>query len=177
VEGGGRGRCGEGGARGDLFIGARGEGSGGARRALVRCTAPALMSHSGDDETPRRGGTGLGRGQAARTGRCRTLPVWRGDGDGGDDGASYARKTTRLTGGAGLLVRGSARERGAGRWGWLARERRRGARGRLRAREWVGYWAERRMRGREGGGKAAAAWTRFGPARGRRAFSFSFYFQ
>jgi hypothetical protein len=29
-EGSGRGRCGEGGARGDLFIGARGEGSGGA---------------------------------------------------------------------------------------------------------------------------------------------------
>jgi hypothetical protein len=60
-EGSGRGRCREGGARGDLFIGARGEGSGGARRAPVRCKAPALMSHSGADETPRRGGTGQGR--------------------------------------------------------------------------------------------------------------------
>jgi hypothetical protein len=60
-EGSGRGRCGEGGARGDLFIGARGERSGGARRAPVRCTALALMPHSGADETPRRGGTGQGR--------------------------------------------------------------------------------------------------------------------
>jgi hypothetical protein len=99
----------------------------------VRSTAPALMSHNGDDETPRRGGTGQGRGQAARTGRCQTLPVWRGDGrgdgDGGDGGAacavaSYARKTTtRLTGGAGLPARGSAREGEAGRWGWLVSER------------------------------------------------------
>jgi hypothetical protein len=40
-EGGGRGRCGERSARGDLFIGAQGEGSGGARRAPVRCTTPA----------------------------------------------------------------------------------------------------------------------------------------
>jgi hypothetical protein len=176
VEGGGRGRCGEGGARGDLFIGARGEGSGGARRAPVRCTGPALMSHSGDDETPRRGGTGQGRAQAARTGRCRTLPVRRGDGrgdsDGGDGGASYARKTTRLTGGAGLSVRGGVRERGAGRWGWLAREREGGERagvGRL-----LGRKEDARARGR---GEAAAAWARFGPAGGRRAFSFSFYFQ
>jgi hypothetical protein len=52
----------------------------------------------------------------------------RGDGDGGDGGASYARKTTRLTDGAGLPVRGSARERGAVRWGWLAREREGGER-------------------------------------------------
>jgi hypothetical protein len=60
-EGSGRGRCAEGGARGDLFIGARGEGSGGARRTPVRCTASALMPHSGADETPRWGGTGQGR--------------------------------------------------------------------------------------------------------------------
>jgi hypothetical protein len=46
----------------------------------------------------------------------------RGDDDGGDDGAPYARETTRLTGGAGLPVKG-ARERGAGRWGWLISER------------------------------------------------------
>jgi hypothetical protein len=60
-------------------------------------------------------------------------PVRRGDGrgdgdggddDGGDDSASYAWKTTkRLTGGAGLPARGSARS------GWqvgLARQRERG---------------------------------------------------
>jgi hypothetical protein len=67
-EGSGRGRCGEGGARGDLFIGARGEGSGGARRAPVRCTAPTLMPHSDADETPRRGGTGQGRWSSGEDG-------------------------------------------------------------------------------------------------------------
>jgi hypothetical protein len=125
------------------------------------------------------GGAVLGKdvGQAGRTGRCRTLPVRRGDGDGGNGGASYARKTTRLTGGAGLPVRGSARARGAGRWGWLVSEREREARGRLRAR--AGRLMGRRggnawARGRE---EAAATWARLGPAGGRRAFfSFSFYF-
>jgi hypothetical protein len=67
-EGSGRGRCGEGGAWGDLFIGARGKGSGGARRASVRCTAPALMPHSAADETPRRGGTGQGRWSSGEDG-------------------------------------------------------------------------------------------------------------
>jgi hypothetical protein len=67
-EGSGRGWCGEGGARGDLFIGARGEGSGGARRAPVRCTAPTLMPHSAADETPRRGGTGQGRWSSGEDG-------------------------------------------------------------------------------------------------------------
>jgi hypothetical protein len=62
-------------------------------------------------------------GQAGRTGRCRTLPVRRGDG-----GASYVRKTTRLTGGASLPVRESARARGAGGWGWRVSERERGER-------------------------------------------------
>jgi hypothetical protein len=114
---------------GDLFIGAQGKGSGGARRAPVRCTTPALMPHSGDDETSRRGGggggTGQGRDQAARTGRCQTPLCGEGMGDGGDDdggdgGASYARKTTQwLTGGAGLPARGSAREGAAARWGRL----------------------------------------------------------
>jgi hypothetical protein len=126
-EGSGRGRCGEGGARGDLFIGARGEGSGGARRAPVRCTVPALMPHSGADDTPRRGGAGQGRWSSGEDGAVPNSSVrrgdGRGDGDGGDGGASYARKTTRLTGGAGLPVRGSARARGAGRWGWLVSER------------------------------------------------------
>jgi hypothetical protein len=111
----------------------------------------------------------------ARTGRCRTLPVRRGDGDGGDGGASYARKTTWLTGGAGLPVRGSARERGAGRWGWLARERERGgnARAALRVGRPMGRREDARARGR---GKAAATWAKFGPAGGRKLSLFSFYF-
>jgi hypothetical protein len=60
--------AGEGGARGGLFIGARGKGSGGARRASVRCTAPALMPHSAADETPRRGGTGQGHWSSGEDG-------------------------------------------------------------------------------------------------------------
>jgi hypothetical protein len=67
-EGSGRGRCGEGGARSGLFIGARGKGSGGARRAPVRCTAPALMPHSAADETPRWGGIGQGRWSSGEDG-------------------------------------------------------------------------------------------------------------
>jgi hypothetical protein len=38
------------------------------------------MPHSAADETPRRGSTGKDVGQGGRTGRCRTLPVRRGDG-------------------------------------------------------------------------------------------------
>jgi hypothetical protein len=176
-EGGGRGRCGEGGARGDLFIGARGEGSGGARRAPVRCTAPALMSHSGDDETPRRGSTGPGRGQAARMGRCRTLPVrrgdGRGDGDGGDGGASYARKTTTwLTGGAGLPVRGSVRERGAGS---SARGGERGAAGGFARASGPANGPKGGSAGARGG-EVAAAWAGFWPSGRGEAYPFSFFY-
>jgi hypothetical protein len=64
----GRGQCREGGVRGGLFIGARGEGSDGARRTPVSCTAPALMPHSVADETPRRGGTGKDVGQGGEDG-------------------------------------------------------------------------------------------------------------
>jgi hypothetical protein len=77
-EGSGRGRCGEGGARGGLFIGARGKGSGGARQALVRCTAPTLMPHSAADETPRLGSTGQGR--------------WSSREDGAVSNSSYAAR-------------------------------------------------------------------------------------
>jgi hypothetical protein len=43
------------------------------------------------------GGAVLGKdvGQVGRTGRCRTLPVRRGDGDGGDDGEGTAVRRTR----------------------------------------------------------------------------------
>jgi hypothetical protein len=87
-EGSGRGRCGEGGARGGLFIGARGKGSGGARRAPVRCTAPPMRLHGG--AVP-----GKDVGQAGRTGRCRTLPVRRGDSDGGDGGEGTTERRMR----------------------------------------------------------------------------------
>jgi hypothetical protein len=121
------------------------------------------MSHSGDDETPRWGGTGQGRGQAARTGRCRTLLCGEGMGEGTaiegttmeGTAVSYVRKTTtRLTGGAGLPARGSARERVAGRWGWLVSERVRGgaqAAARAGAGQLLGRKGKRGARERGGG--------------------------
>ena len=131
--------AGQGSARGDPFIGARGEGSDGARRAPVRCTAPALMPHSAADETPRRGGTGQGR--------------WsRGEGRGGAE-LSLCGEGTEMEGTAVKGRRGVVRgeDDAADRWGQSAREgkrasergwrvglacqreRVRGARGRLRA--------------------------------------------
>jgi hypothetical protein len=101
---------------------------------------------------------------------------WRGDGDGGDGGASYARKTTRLTDGAGLPVRGSARERGAGRWGWFARERGGECAGGFARGSGPAIGPKGGRAGAREGGEAAAAWARFSPAGGRRAFSFSFSF-
>jgi hypothetical protein len=107
-------------------------------------------------------------------------PVRRGDGrgddgggddGGGDGGASYVRKTTtRPTGGAGLPARGSARERVAGRWGWLVSERERGgARGSGSAIGPKGGSASTRERG---GGRGLG---RIRPSRGG-AFSFFFLF-
>jgi hypothetical protein len=102
---------------------------------------------------------------------------WRGDGDGGDGGASYARKTTRLTGGAGLPVRGSAREREAGRWGWLAREREKEGSARAASRAGVGRLFGRkedaRARGRGGGGRGMG---QIWPSRGEKSFFFFFLF-
>jgi hypothetical protein len=91
----------------------------------------------------------------------------RGDGDGGDVGASYARKTTkRLTGGTGLPARGSAREGVAGRWGWLVSKREGGECGAAAHARAGRQWAEREKARARGGGEAAAAWARFAPARG-----------
>jgi hypothetical protein len=120
----------------------------------VRCIAPALMPHSGDNETSRRGAV-PGEYTVKRRGwAVPNFPVRRGDGDGGDDGESYTRRTTkRLTGGAGLPVGGSARERAAGRWGRLVSERERGSRAAARTRAGR-QWAKREeKRGREGGGR------------------------
>jgi hypothetical protein len=67
---------------------------------------------------------------AARTGRCPTSLCGEKTEEGtevmagGDRGEPYAGRTTkRLTGGAGLPVGAGARERAAGRWGWLVSER------------------------------------------------------
>jgi hypothetical protein len=146
----------------------------------VRCTTPTLMPHNGDDETSRRGAV-PGEYTVKRRGRAvPNFPVrrgdGRGDGDGGDGGESYARRTTkRLTGGAGLPAGGSARERAAGRWGRLISERERGSEAAARARE----RADNGPKGRRSAGargEAAAAWARSSPTRGERVFSFTFYF-
>jgi hypothetical protein len=62
----------------------------------------------------------------------------------------------RLTGGAGLPVGASARERAAGRWGWLVSEREAGCGAGWRARGGrPGVGRERRSAGARGGGTAA----------------------
>jgi hypothetical protein len=86
------------------------------------------MPHSGDDETLWRGRYRARTQSSGEDGAVPNSPVRRGDGrgdsDGGDNGVSYARKMTkRLTGGAGLPARGSAREGATGRWGRLVSER------------------------------------------------------
>jgi hypothetical protein len=142
----------------------------------VRCTTPALMPHSGDDETSRRGAV-PGEYTVKRRGRAvPNFPVLRGDGR-GDGGESYARRTTkRLTGGAGLLAGGSAQERAAGRWGRLVSERERGSGADARGRERAGNGPKGRRSTSARGGEAAAAWAGSSPARGERVFSFTFYF-
>jgi hypothetical protein len=56
------------------------------------------MPHSGDDETSRRGRYRARTRSSGEDGAVPNSPVrrgdGRGDGDGGDGGASYARKTT-----------------------------------------------------------------------------------
>jgi hypothetical protein len=83
----------------------------------------------------------------------------------------------RLTGGAGLPVGASARERAAGRWGWLVSEREAGCGAGWRARGGrPGVGRERRSAGARGGGRPRV-WAGSRPSRGRRRFfSFSFYF-
>jgi hypothetical protein len=139
------------------------------------------MPHSGDDETSRRGRYRARTRSSGEDGAVPNSPVrrgdGRGDGDGGDDGASYVGRTTkRLTSGAGLPARGSAREGVTGRWGRLVSERGGGSAERLHTRgsgPAMGRKGETRARG---GGEAATAWVGFGPTGGRRAFYFSFYF-
>jgi hypothetical protein len=121
------------------------------------------MPHNGDDETSRRGAV-PGEYTVKRRGRAvPNFPVrrgdGRGDGDGGDSGESYARRTTKqLTGGAGLLAGGRARESGWQVGSARQREREGERSGCARARAGR-QWVEREeKRGREGG-EAAAAWA------------------
>jgi hypothetical protein len=83
------------------------------------------------------------------------------------------RKTTRLTGGAGLPVRESARARGAGGWGWRVSEGERGERAGDLARERPANGPRERnaqARGRGGGRDMGQNW----PSRGGKLFSFFF---
>jgi hypothetical protein len=120
-----------------------------------------IMPHNGDDETSRRGWYRARTRSSGEDGAVPNSPVrrgdGRGDGDRGDGGASYVRRTTkRLTGGAGLPARGSAREGAAGRWGRLVSEREGG--------EWGGY--ARAGAGRQLGRKGGSAGARGGGGRG-----------
>ena len=93
----------------------------------------------------------MGEGTAVRGRRC----VVREEDDAADRWGRSASERER------------ARERG-----WqvgLACQRERGARGRLHAREWAGYWAEGRMREREGGG-GGRDMGQIWPNRGEKSF-------
>jgi hypothetical protein len=151
------------------------EGSDRARRAPVRCTAPALMPHSGDDETSRWGRYRARTRSSGEDGAVPNSPVRRGDGRGDDDGgdgvASYTRRTTkRLTG---LPASGSAREGAAGRWGRLVSEREGGKWGGC-ARAGAGW-----QLGRKGGSAGARGGRRprygLNPAQ-QRGEGFLFFF-
>jgi hypothetical protein len=138
------------------------------------------MPHSGDDETSRRGWYRARTRSSGEDGAVPNSPVrrgdGRGDGDGGDGGESYARRTMkRLTGGVGLPARGSAREGAAGRWGRLVSEREGGEWGGC-ARGGAGQQLGRKggVRAR-GGEEAAAVWAESSPARGE-GFLFFFLF-
>jgi hypothetical protein len=131
-------------------------------------------------------GGGTGEYTVKRRGRAvPNFPVRRGDGrgddDGGDDDQSYARRSTkRLTGGAGLPVGGSARERErlAGGAGSSARERE-GAERAARARETSRKWVERgRRAGARGGGARGRdmGWIQSSKGGGFSFFLFIFLF-
>jgi hypothetical protein len=136
------------------------------------------MSHSGDDETSRRGGGAvLARTRSSGGDEAvPNFPVRRGDGEGTsmrgrrcivreeDDAADrWGRSASE---------RERARERGWQVGLACQRERRRGARERLCAREWADYWAEGRTRGREGEGRR----PRHGPDLAQQGGGKSFFF-
>jgi hypothetical protein len=169
--------AGQGGARGDPFIGGRGEGSSGARWTPVRCTTTELMLHSGGDETARWGGAVQGRGHSSEDEAVPNFSVWRGDGVeertvvGGDRGEAVRSEGMGwLTGGVSLsAVRERERERGwrrlAGGVGLSA--------GAITRAEWAGGGPRGGVGSREReGGSGRGCGPRFGPARGEKGFSF-----
>ena len=79
-EGSGRGWCEEEGARGELFIGARGRGERWSSLTPASFPVPPLMAHSAAEGTLRRGGTGEDAGQGEEDGAVPNFPVRRGDG-------------------------------------------------------------------------------------------------
>jgi hypothetical protein len=79
-EGGGRGWCEEEGARGELFIGARGRGERWSSLTPASFPVSPLMAHSAAEGTLRRGGTGEDAGQGEEDGAVPNFPVRRGDG-------------------------------------------------------------------------------------------------
>jgi hypothetical protein len=182
--------AGQGSARGDPFIGGRGEGSSGAWRTPVRCTAPEFNAA----QRRRRDRTaGRYRARTLSSGEDGAVPnfsVRRGDGRGdgamegtmvgGDRDEPYVGRTTRrLTGGAGLPAGVSARE-SDGESGWRVgmahqREKGRAQGGLARVRRQAGDGPKGGVAGARGG-DAAAAWLGFGPARGREGFLFFFLF-
>jgi hypothetical protein len=146
------------------------------------------MPHSAADETPRRGGTGqdVGQGGGGRGGAKLLCAArgWamQGTAVGGDRGKPYAGRTTkRLTGGAGLQVGAGARERAAGRWGWLVSEREANCGAGWRARGGRPEMGRKRRRSAGARGKRPRVWARNRPSRGRETlflflFTFSTHF-
>jgi hypothetical protein len=83
----------------------------------------------------------------------------------------------RLTGGAGLSVGAGARERAAGRWGWLVSEREAGCGADWRARGGRPEMGRGRRWSAGARGGRSRVWASSRPSRGRgEFFSFSFYF-
>jgi hypothetical protein len=150
------------------------------------------MPHRGDDETSRRGRYWA---RTRSSGEDRAVPnfsVRRGDGRGdgamegtlvgGDRDEPYAGRTTRrLTGGAGLPARVSARESN-GESGWRVgsarqRERERAQGGLARTQKQPGNGSRRGSRGRAGGGGATRPRHGLDSAQpGGRGFLFFFLF-
>jgi hypothetical protein len=159
------------GARGDPFIGARGKGSGGARRTSVRLHSTGVNAAQ-RRRRDRTGGRAVqGRGHSGEDGAVPNFPVRQGDGRG--DGA---RKRTMAGGDRdeavrgeddgvadwwGQPARGSGRERGRGggdcRVGttcqWCA--------GASTSAEWAGGGPRgRESQAREGEAAAGVGWKR-----------------
>jgi hypothetical protein len=181
-EGSGRGWCEEEGARGELFIGARGRGERWSSLTPASFPVPPLMAHSAAEGTLRRGGTGEDAGQGEEDGAVPNFPVRRGDG--GEATAGKGRRGVvcgeddEAADRWGRSASGSERAREGGWQVGLACRRERGSAERAGARAEAGReWAERGGAwAREGG--ESRVWAESRPSRaGRWFFLFLFTFQ